>query len=273
MVTEMCLILFAHRMRPDYALVLAANRDEFYARPTAPLGFWRDRPTILAGRDLEAGGTWMGIAAGGRWAAITNYRDPAALRAGAPSRGRLVVDFLTGSRPPRAYLEHLRPRSRRFNGFNLLVGDRAGLFFFSNRNGRIRRLGPGLYGLSNHLLDTPWPKVAKGKQRLGRLAAAKGPITAKAVFELLGDRSPAPVGCLPTTGVGPEWEQRLSPLFITSRDYGTRSSSLLLMDGKGGLRITERTFGSDPPGSWEPPDRTFRMPAASCRNAPPEEAP
>lgn len=269
----MCLILFAYQMRPDYPLVLAANRDEFYSRPTAPLGFWPDLPAILAGRDLKARGTWMGIAAGGRWAAITNYRDPAALKADAPSRGRLVVDFLAGSRPPRAYLEQLRPQSRGYNGFNLLVGDRAGLFFFSNRNGRIRRLRPGLYGLSNHLLDTPWPKVAKGKHRLQRLVAAKGPIAAEAVFELLGDRTPAPLGCLPTTGVGPEWEQRLSPLFITSRDYGTRSSSLLLVDREGGLMITERTYGSDPPGGWEPPDRTFRLPAAFCGSARPGGSP
>jgi uncharacterized protein with NRDE domain len=258
----MCLILFAYRIRPDYPLVLAANRDEFYARPTAPLGFWQDQKKILAGRDLKARGTWMGAAADGRWAAITNYRDPAAHKADAPSRGRLVVDFLAGDTPPLAYLENLRLQSRRFNGFNLLVGDRADLFFFSNRNGRIQRLHPGLYGLSNHLLDTPWPKVARGKQRLGRLLAAAGPIASEAVFDLLGDRTPAPDRSLPKTGVGPEWERRLSPLFITSRDYGTRSSSLLLMNRAGALRITERTFGSDPPGAWEPPDRTFRLPTA-----------
>jgi uncharacterized protein with NRDE domain len=203
----------------------------------------------------------MGAAADGRWAAITNYRDPAALNADAPSRGRLVVDFLAGGKPPLAYLEGLRPQSGRFNGFNLLVGDREDLFFFSNRNVRIQRLRPGLYGLSNHLLDTPWPKVARGKRRLGRLLVVAGPVTAEAVFDLLSDRTPAPDRCLPTTGVGQDWERRLSPLFITSREYGTRSSSLLLMDREGTLRISERSFGSDPPGGREPPDRTFRLPA------------
>ena len=257
----MCLILFAYRVHPDHPLVLAANRDEFYDRPTAPLDFWEDLPGVLAGRDLKGRGTWMGVDTAGRWAAITNFRDPANLKADAPSRGRLVTDYLSGSRPPRRYLEQLRPQSRRYNGFNLLVGDRSEVFWFSNRDGRIQRLRPGLYGLSNHLLDTPWPKVAKGKRRLRRLAAKRGPIPSDAVFDLLADPTPAPDRDLPATGVSLGWERQLSPLFITSPAYGTRSSTLLLTGHDGSLQMTERTFGSDPPGGWEPPDRSFHLAA------------
>ena len=150
----MCLILFAWKMQQNFPLVLAANRDEFYERPSAPADFWDDAPDLLAGRDLRDGGTWLGITRGGRVAALTNYRDPASLKTEAPSRGMLVSDYLRGRENPGAYLGRIAPEADRFNGFNLLVGDPDELFCFSNRGAR-ERLQPGIYGLSNHLLDTP----------------------------------------------------------------------------------------------------------------------
>jgi uncharacterized protein with NRDE domain len=165
----MCLILFAYQRHPRYRLILAANRDEFYARPTAPLGFWADHPQVLAGRDLEQKGTWLGVTRGGRLAAITNYRDPQAIKPNAPSRGHLVSDFLKGSIPPLDYLQDISASAARYSGFNLLVGDPSGLFYFSNHGAVMCRLAPGLYGLSNGLLDIPWPKVDQGKQALAAL--------------------------------------------------------------------------------------------------------
>jgi uncharacterized protein with NRDE domain len=161
----MCLILFAYQIHPRYRLVLGANRDEFYARPTAPLDFWQDHPQVLAGRDLEQHGTWMGVTRNGRWAAVTNYRDLRIMKTDAHSRGHLVADFLLSHVPPHAYMRQIATKADQYNGFNLIVGDSAELVYFSNRERKIRLLGPGLYGLSNHLLDTAWPKVARGKEK------------------------------------------------------------------------------------------------------------
>lgn len=239
----MCLILFAWKMDRNFPLVLAANRDEFYERPSAPADFWEDAPDLLAGKDLREGGTWLGITRGGRVAALTNYRDPASLKIGAPSRGMLVSDYLRGRESPGAYLVRIAPEADRFNGFNLLVGDTEELFCFSNRNAGAREpLRPGIYGLSNHLLDTPWPKVAQGKRALKTiLQGERGPLP-EAIFALLADRTRSPDDRLPDTGVGLEWERLLSPLFIESPSYGTRSSTVLLIDGYGCVAFTERVF-------------------------------
>ena len=162
----MCLILVAWRVHADYPLVVAANRDEFFARPTAPAAFWNDAPQVLAGRDLDAGGTWMGVTRSGRFAALTNFRDPAQNRIGAPSRGALVAGFLRGREAPQTYFEGIAARRRECNGYNLLACDGETLCWSSNMGGRPRSLAPGVYGVSNHLLDTPWPKVGAGKTAL-----------------------------------------------------------------------------------------------------------
>jgi len=241
----MCLILLAWKADGDYPLVLAANRDEFYDRPSAAADFWEEDPDLLAGRDLQEGGTWLGMTRTGRVAALTNYRDPASLKAGAPSRGRLVVDYLRGRENPAAYLDGIAPAGG-YNGFNLLVGNPDELFCFSNRGGR-HRVEPGIHGLSNRLLDTPWPKVERGKEALAALLK-KGKPTPEKMLDLLADQSRPPEGSLPDTGVGLEWERILSPLFIVSPVYGTRSSTVLLVDRSGEVTFVERTFnnGADP---------------------------
>ncbi len=243
----MCLILFAWKMHDNYPLILAANRDEFYERPSAPAAFWADAPDLLAGRDLKAGGTWLGITRSGRLAAITNYRDPASLKTEAPSRGHLVSDYLRSRESPEEYLQRLAPRAGRYNGFSLLVGDRSELLFYSNRGEAIRP-APGIHGMSNHLLDTPWPKVNRGKQALEQLLAGDHNPSPEALLDLLASRSRPPDDRLPDTGVGLEWERVLSPLFIESPAYGTRCSTVLLIDRRGMVTFVERVFngGSEP---------------------------
>ena len=236
----MCLIVFAHRARPAYRLVVAANRDEWFERPTAPAGFWADAPEIFAGRDLEHQGTWLGVSTTGRFSAITNFRDPGNHRPDAPSRGRLVSDFLRSGVTPESYLERLRPDAASYNGFSLLVGDGESLCYFSNREGEIRGLEPGIYGLSNHLLDVPWPKVRVGKARLAdRLDDG---VDEDALLALLDDTRTAPDEELPRTGVSSEWERKLSALRIVADGYGTRSSTALLIGADGEVCVAERSF-------------------------------
>jgi uncharacterized protein with NRDE domain len=236
----MCLILFAHRAHPEYRLVVAANRDERFQRPTAPAGFWADASGIFAGRDLEHRGTWLGVTTTGRFAAITNFRDPDGHRPDAPSRGGLVSDFLRSSAPPASYLERLRPAATAYNGFSLLVGNGESLCYFSNREGEIRSLEPGIYGLSNQLLDVPWPKVRLGKVRLAdEIRSGVDPDT---LLALLDDTRAAADEDLPRTGVGLEWERKLSALRIVADGYGTRSSTALLVGTNGEVRIAERSF-------------------------------
>lgn len=236
----MCLILIAHGAHPDFPLVIAANRDEYYRRPTAGAAFWQDHPRILAGRDLECMGTWLGVTRAGRFAALTNYRDPRERKTDAPSRGRLVSDFLVSCAKPREYLEQVAIEAPRYNGFNLLAGDIDGVFYFSSRSGPVHKMPPGIHGLSNHLLDTPWPKVTLGKQRL-QAALASEP-NAETLLDLLYDREPAPEGELPDTGVGMESERVLSPALIVSPQYGTRSSTAVLFGEDGSVSFTERTI-------------------------------
>jgi len=236
----MCLILFALDAHPRWRLVVAANRDELYARPTAAADWWSDAPEVLAGRDLRDGGTWMGITRAGRFAAVTNYREPSRYTVGAPSRGKLVADFLLGGSTTGEYASDLLRRGEAFNGFNLLVGDADGVVWLSNRFPETRRLGPGVYGLSNHLLDTPWPKVVRGREDLRR--ALDGPEDAleSALFASLALRDPAPDAALPSTGIEMQRERALSAAFIVSPEYGTRASTVLLVSHDGEVRFTER---------------------------------
>jgi uncharacterized protein with NRDE domain len=245
----MCLLFIAINRHPDYPLVIAGNRDEYYRRLTGKLSFWEDRPGILAGRDLEAGGTWLGVTRSGRMAAVTNYRDPSRLRANAPSRGLLVLDFLAGSSPPPDFCRDNADRMARCNGFNMILGDLSALYYYSNRGrGPVSRIPDGLHGLSNHLLDTPWPKVEKGKKALAGLLSAPGPLDAGAVLAVLQDRERAPDDALPETGVGLDWERKLSPLFIVTDGYGTRSSSVIFVDRQNRVTFSERTFTPDDRG-------------------------
>lgn len=244
----MCLILFAHRAHAAYPLVIAANRDEFYERPTAPAAFWHDAPHVLAGRDLQAGGSWLGITHDGRWAALTNYRDPPSPVPGRPSRGALVAGFLTGDAAPDNYLADVAARADQYDGFNLLVGDATGAWYFGNRatdDAGPRRLEPGVYGLSNHLLDTPWPKVARGRQRLGELLAG-GAVDAESLLGILYDTEIAPAQSLPDTGIGAEWERVLSAAFVATPVYGTRASTALIVTAAGELTFVERSFRPGP---------------------------
>lgn len=245
---NMCLILFSYLEHSGYRLILAANRDEFYDRPTQPLHVWDDAPDVWAGRDLKGRGTWLGISRRGRLAAITNYRDPANRLDKAPSRGLLVSRFLTGQAPPESYLHKVNAIGHRYNGFNLIAGDATGLWYLSNRRDGIQRLRPGLYGLSNHLIDTAWPKVSRGKKRLRQILNQKDGWDPEEIFSFLEDRTIYPDSRLPDTGVGLDWERTLSPLFITSPAYGTRSSSVITIADSGEAAFVERSFSSGSSG-------------------------
>lgn len=245
----MCLILLAHHAHPDYPLVIAANRDEFYARPTAPAGFWQDAPHVLAGRDLTAGGTWLGVTRDGRWAAVTNYRDPPTAHPGRPSRGALVAGFLRDNVPADDYLAGVAASAAAYDGFNLLVGDLTRAHYLGNRvpgdtTGH-RTLEPGIYGLSNHLLDTPWPKVERGRRLLAELLESGAP-TPEALLEIMYDTDVAPDDALPSTGVPAEWERALSASFIATPMYGTRASTALIVSRDGHATFVERTYGPGP---------------------------
>ncbi len=237
----MCLIVFAYNAHPSYQLILAANRDEFYERPSSPADFWEDAPQILAGKDLKEGGTWLGITREGKFAAITNYRDPAAFKINAQSRGKLVRNFLCGNQSANKYLENISQQSDKYNGYNLILRDNEGLYIFSNR-GEKQKLGAGIYGLSNHLLDTPWPKILRAKKKLKVTLKEKGAALEDALFAILSSSHVAPDDKLPATGVGREWERLLSPIFIKSPGYGTRSSTILLLGKNKRVKFVEKVF-------------------------------
>jgi uncharacterized protein with NRDE domain len=232
-----CLILVAWRAHPDFPLLVAANRDEFFTRPTVPAGWWSDASDILAGRDLQAGGTWLGVNRQGAFAGLTNFRDPASQNPNAPSRGSLVSESLTASQPVAERLEWLDEHGGAYNGFNLIFSDGRELAVHESVCDHGRVLEPGVYGLSNHLLDTPWPKVIAAKSRL-HTALDRLPDTAS-LRELLLDDRPAPDEALPRTGVSLEWERLLSSAFIRAPGYGTRCSTVILMDRAGRVTFNE----------------------------------
>lgn len=248
----MCLILLAWRNHPRFPLVVAANRDEYYRRRSASADFWADAPQVLAGRDLEAGGTWLGVTRTGRFAALTNFRDPARHQPAAPSRGHLVADFLTTTVGIDAYLDALSAQA--YNGFNLLLGDRQRLVAYSNVTGERHELQPGIHGLSNAVLDTPWPKVGAGKTALEQALTSQPDETA--LWRLLCDDTIHPDASLPATGVSLEWERLLSAAFIRSPDYGTRCSTLIRIENGGILSFDERTWL---PGGQSGERRRFRF--------------
>ena len=249
----MCLILFAWQTHPHYPLVLAANRDEFYSRPAAPAHHWSDAP-LLAGRDLQAGGTWLGVTATGRWAAVTNYRDPAREHPAVRSRGELPTDFLRGAISPQQYLADVNRRADAYNGFNLLVGTLEEVWYYSNVEQKIRAVPPGVHGLSNHLLDTPWPKVALGKRLLAAHLGAATPDPA-ALLSLLQHADQPQEEELPQTGVTPAWERALGAVFIAMPTYGTRCSTVVLQEADG-FQFTERRYG---PTGTSPEQQQFRV--------------
>ena len=235
----MCLIVFAWRPGTARPLIVAANRDEFHARPTQALAAWEDAPGVYAGRDLEAGGTWLGVGPQGRFAALTNIRDPRQAL-GPRSRGELVAAFLQGELGVEAYLDLVASRSGQYSGFNLLVGDAGQLGYLHARDAAPRLLEPGVYGLSNAGLDTPWPKLVKARSGLEKLLESAEP---EQLLSLLADGEPAADSELPETGVGLATERLLSSVFIASQNYGTRASTVLIVDDRGRRRMVERSVG------------------------------
>lgn len=250
----MCLLAVAWKAHPRYRLVLAANRDEFHARPTDPMGHWQPAPDaaphlpaaqpILAGRDRQAGGTWLGIAADRRVGVVTNFREPSRPAPGAPTRGRLVPAFLANGHSPARFLDVVGAEAGAYAGFNLLLADHAELWYASNRAGRFAAaLEPGVYGLSNGLIDTPWPKLRRVRAGLRDwVARGAGPDEIGALLALLADDRPADPAELPQTGLSPEWEHRLSAPFVRHADYGTRCSTVVLLGHGGDTEVVERSF-------------------------------
>jgi len=239
----MCLIVFAFKAHPDYRLILAANRDEFHARPAEAMHWWPDHPELLAGRDLQAGGTWLGISKGGRFAAVTNYREELEQSHHGRSRGELVTGFVTGLETPFSWSKDLR--SGDFRGFSLLTADADEMAYVSNRGDNARRLEPGIYGLSNASLDTPWTKVLRSKEAL-QAVIRQGSVDAEQLFRLLGDREPAASADYAGIGLAPEMARAISAPFIATREYGTRCSTVLLTGRSGRVEVHERRF--DPAG-------------------------
>jgi uncharacterized protein with NRDE domain len=240
----MCVILFSFQPDTDTPLVLGANRDEFFARPTSPLGFWNDAPDLLAGRDLQAGGTWIGVTRLGRFAGITNVREPGVVVENALSRGELTKDFLIGTQSPEDYLSSILHKQDRYAGFNLLVGDfsadKSSMYYLSNRGDGIQPLSPGTYGLSNHLLDSPWPKVDDGKEKL-RLKLQQAGIDHTLIRQILENPELAHDERLPSTGIEYEREKALSAMFITLPDYGTRASTVMTIRS-GEVEVCEQNY-------------------------------
>lgn len=240
----MCLILFGLDCHPDYQLVMAANRDEYYARPSQSAAFWPEEPNLLAGRDLSQNGTWMGITRSGRVAALTNFRNPARNREDAPSRGALARDYLTGGMTEGDYVERVVSSGKDYNGYNLLLGTAGRLFYHSNQMEEpLKRVEPGVHGLSNSYLDVPWVKVSRGREALSAQLSGKN-VESEALFEVLADAAPVPDALLPHTGVSLELERLLAPMFLISPDYGTCVSTVLLIDRKNRVKFLERSFAA-----------------------------
>jgi uncharacterized protein with NRDE domain len=243
----MCLLVLAWQSHPKYRLVLAANRDEFHARPSAPLAPWPDTEGVVGGRDLQAGGAWLAVDSRRRFGIVTNFREFGRRRRSAPSRGGLIPAFLTGSRTPGDHLQALETDAPGLAGFNLLLADRESLWYASNRADQFaRRLAPGNYGLSNEFLDTPWPKLVRVRERFDALlqsAHASDPRALEsALFDMLADRQTASDVELPAGDLSPEWARKLSAPFVLDPEYGTRCSTVLTISDRGELRITERRF-------------------------------
>jgi uncharacterized protein with NRDE domain len=240
----MCLIFISLNHHPHYKLILAGNRDEFYKRKTAPAHFWDDYPHIVGGRDLEANGTWLAMSQHGKLSMVTNYRDLKNLKPVAPSRGELVSEYLVNGDRPDEYLNSVAQKSSAYNGFNLVVGYPDSLYYYSNYQGRVQKISEGVHGLSNHLLNTPWPKVKRGKEKFSKAIAAPK-VDPAMLFELLYDEQRAPDSDLPDTGIGLDRERVLSSMFIKSPDYGSRCSTVILVSRNNDVVFTERVYNPD----------------------------
>lgn len=242
----MCLVLFAHEAHPAYRLVVAANRDEYWDRPARAAHWWEDAPGLLAGRDLAGRGTWLGVTRDGRFAALTNFRGAPPV-AGGPSRGALAAGFLRGTLGAEAYARQVESDGARYQGFSLLVGDASGLWVVSNRD-RASPVAPGIHGLSNHLLDTPWPKVLRGTHALQSALWLDAPQREARMLDALSDRAPPADGQYPTEGGSPAFERALAAPFIHApeRRYGTRCTTLLSIARDGSVRLRERTWDASP---------------------------
>ena len=252
----MCLLVLAWRAHPRYRLVVAANRDEFHARPAAPLAPWTDLAGVIGGRDLQANGAWLAVDARRRVGIVTNFREFGRRRRSAPSRGGLIPGFLSQDAAPGAYLKSLDTDAPGYAGFNLLLADRDSLWYATNRAEQFaRELPPGVYGLSNEFLDTPWPKLVRVRARftaaLDADAAAPGAGFADALFALLADRETAPVDSLPAGDLSPEWARKLSAPFVLDATFGTRCSTVLTISTDDTLRIAERRFDTHGESSGE----------------------
>lgn len=237
----MCLIFLSLQEHPTYKVIIAANRDEFYGRKTAAASFWDDYPNIVGGRDMEAMGTWMAMTKQGKISLVTNYRDLSNINPNAPSRGQLVTDFLLEDLSPAFYLQQVEAKGKLYNGFNLIAGSAEELYYYSNYKDGVEKIKPGLHGLSNHLLDTPWPKVTRGIEKM-KAALSTNDVDAGELFELLYDDQLAPDEKLPDTGVGLERERMLSSMFIKSPNYGTRCSTVLMVDRDDHVYFAERVY-------------------------------
>lgn len=235
----MCLIAFAYNIHPTYKFILAANRDEFYARPTSPAGWWEDHPEILGGRDLEAKGTWMGIHKNGRFAAVTNYRDIKNIKPNAKTRGDLPTDFIKGKESPEEYVSQVHKEGSLYNGFNLIALDEE-LAYASNYAEETYELNFGLYGLSNALLDTPWTKVEKAKSSLNKLIQKEFQL--EDLIEMMQDPATAPDESLPDTGLDYDREKAISAMCIRTPDYGTCCSTAIRIDFDGNVEFMEKSY-------------------------------
>lgn len=238
----MCLINFQYQLHPNYQLIIAANRDEFYKRPTANAHFWEDEPNVLAGRDLEKRGTWLGITKEGRFAALTNYRAPAHMQAKKHSRGKIVSDYLTGNKTPENYIHDIQQMKELYSGFNLLLGNSNHLIYYNNIENTMTKVDSGTHSLSNHFLNTPWPKVEKGKHLLNAYITEHQIVDPEVLFTILANDEIAKDEDLPRTGIDLSLERQLSPLFIDYGDYGTRCSTILLITKNNDVTFIERTF-------------------------------
>ena len=249
----MCLIFMSFKTHPDYKLIVAANRDEFYNRKTAPAHFWTDYPHVLGGRDMEASGTWLGVNRQGKVSMITNYRDFKNIRHDAPSRGHLVSGYLTGNTEPEMYMRAVEMRGAMYNGFKLIAGTPDKLYYYSNYKHGVELIAPGLHGLSNHLLNTQWPKVRKGLDKMRPLMNTKI-IDADMLLDALYDAEIAGDDELPDTGLGIEQERMLSSMFIKGSEYGSRSSAVLFIDRAETVFLKERVYD---PASLKYTDNSF----------------
>lgn len=238
----MCLIVFAWQTHPKYSLILAANRDEDYSRPTRPAQSWTAEgyADIIAGKDMKAGGSWFGAKHNGKWAAVTNFRHPDAVKVNPPSRGELVLNYLRSNDTPKRAVEKLSKVGKEFNGVNFLAGNRKSLYNYNNYFDSIIKVEPGVHGLANAVLNSNWPKVKRARQKLEKIIA-KEQIEHEALFELLLDDKLATKG-LPDTGLPRDVEKKVSSIFIKTERYGTRCSTVMLVHKSGKTELYERVF-------------------------------